>query len=103
MPSVSTQLPRDRETAELVRDTAYPDVQSMKDNALLPTDGPKGILDLLVSMYVGIASETTKRDIRLVWRQPVIGHMVAYLVGFGFRTAGDYSWHVVDGTRPCER
>ena len=75
----------------------------MGDNALLPTDGPKGILDLLVSMYVGIASETTKRDIRLVWRQPVIGHMVAYLVGFGFRTAGDYSWHVVDGIRPCER
>ena len=88
MPSVSTQLPRDRETGELVRDTAYPDVQSMRDNALLPTDGPKGILDLLVSMYVGIASETTKRDIRLVWRQPVIGHMVAYLVGFGFAQPG---------------
>ena len=75
----------------------------MRDNALLPTDGPKGILDLLVSMYVGIASETIKRDIRLVWRQPVIGHMVAYPVGFGFRTAGDYSWHVVDVARPCER
>ena len=96
-------MPLDRETADLVRDTAYPDVQRTRDNALLVTDGPKGILDLLVSMYVGVASETTKRDIRLVWRQPVIGHMVAYLVGCGFRTAGDYSWHVVDGTRPCER
>ncbi len=96
-------MPRDRETAELVRDAAYPDVQRMRDNALLLTDGPKGIHDLLVSMYVGIASETTKRDILLVWHQPVIGHMVADLVGFGFRTAGDYSWYVVDGARPCER
>ena len=75
----------------------------MRDNALLLFDGPKGMLDLLVSMYVGIASETTKRDILLVWHQLVIGHMVADLVGFGFRTAGDYSWHVVDVARPCER
>ena len=96
-------MPRDRETAELVRDTAYPDVQRMRDNALWLSDGLKGILDLLVSMYVDIASETTKRDILLVWHQPVIGHMVADVVGFGSRTAGDYPWHVVDGARPRER
>ena len=75
----------------------------MGGNALLRFDGPKGMLDLLVRMYVGIASETTKRDILLVWHQPVIGHMVADVVGFGFRTAGDYPWHVVDGARPRER
>ncbi|MEM7365750.1 MAG: histidine phosphatase family protein [Pseudomonadota bacterium] len=78
---VHSPLLRARETAELVRDTAYPEVQCMVDNALLPSGSPQGILDLLVGMDVGIASETTERDILLVGHQPLIGHLAADLAG----------------------
>ena len=76
---ISSSFRRARETAELVRDTAFGDADLKVDDSLVPSGTYQGVLDLLTAMKVG--SDAAEGDILLVSHQPLIGNLAAELTG----------------------
>lgn len=78
---VSSSLVRARETAALVRETAFPDASMLVDDALVPSGIRQGVVGLLMAQVLGAASDCAQPDILLVSHQPLIGDLVAELTG----------------------